>query len=411
MNKENILVAIDIGTAKISVILAEIDDLGDTHIIGFGEANSNGIEKGIITKPGELYKSIKEAVSLAEASSGFKISSAIINVGGPHLDFKNERESLIFSTSQKEIDENDINALIEKVSAKTNKENYEVIHVIPKWYILDEEDEVIDPLGLIANKLEGEFHIILNKSTNLNNIRRIVESAGIKIADFVATPIASANAVLYDEEKEMGVAVVDIGAGTTDIVIYKDGSPHFIKTLPIGGNQITMDIAHRFKLSKLEAENLKLQCSLASTEYILENDFIEVEIRGSEEKVQIERFEVVDTIEARLSEILEKIREQLENSGYYQKLNAGVVLTGGVANTGYIKDFAEKILEKDIRIGKPRNYKGFIDKLSFPQYATSIGIILFKKNALQKNERESFNQPINLTEKFKSIFEKIKNMF
>ena len=413
MEKENIIVALDIGTSKVATVVGDIDELGDLHIIGFGEVPSVGIEKGIVIKPNDAIRSIRESINQAETTAGLKINSAIVNIGGPHLECQNEREFLTFNVSQKEIDTHDIDSLIEKVSSKISKENYEIIHILPKKFILDDENEVLDPVNMIGSKLEAEFHIVLDKVNSYQNLKRVVQAAGIKPVNFIANSIASSMATLYPEEKDMGVIVMDIGGGTTDIAIYKEGSIEYTKSYPLGGNQITMDIAHRFKISRDDAEAIKKEFGMSIVEGANAKEIIDIYPRGSEEPIQIERYELIDTIEARLSEIFEILKTELSKTNYLGRVNAGIVLTGGVANTPLIRDLAEEIFGIDVRIGKPKDYRGFSDKISYPEYSTTIGMLTFLKNSsnFYTNEIINQNHSLDVFNFGKKLLEKIKNLF
>ncbi|WP_029522398.1 cell division protein FtsA [Persephonella sp. KM09-Lau-8] len=415
MGKQNIVVALDIGTSKITALVGDIDESGDLHIVGHGEVPSKGIEKGVITKPNDVINSIRKAIDMAESISGIKISGVVANVSGYHLECRNDSEKVEFNTPQKMITQMDISQLIEKVSSKLQpqKENLEVIHIIPQKYILDDEDEVIDPVGLVASRIEAKFHIVLDKINAFTNLKKVIEAAGLRVIDFVANPIASSTAVLYPEEKEMGIVVLDIGAGTTDMAVYKEGSIEYIKSLPVGGNQITMDIAHRFKVSKEEAESLKIEYGAAITD-VAQEEMIEVYPRGSEEPVHVDHYELIDTIEARLSEIFDLVKTHLEEQGFENRLNGGIVLTGGVANTLYIKELAESIFNTDVRIGKPKDYTGFSDKVAYPEYSTSIGMLQFVKNkALSSMQAPvvSNNSGFDIFALGRSFIEKIKSIF
>ena len=283
---------------------------------------------------------------------------------------------------------------------------------MPKKYILDEEYEVLDPIGLYGSKLRGKFHIVLSKTNSYMNLKKVVEAAGIRVIDIVANPIASSDAVLYSEEEEMGVAVLDIGAGTTDLAVYNEGSIEYIKAFPVAGNHITMDIAHRFKLSKEEAEELKKAYGTALVEQT-EETIIELHSRGSEEPILINSLELADTIEARLSEIYELVKNELEEMGFFNKINGGIVLTGGVANTIFAKELAERVFNKDVRIGKPKDFKGFAEKIAYPEYATSIGMLLFKKSKLESNINLKVDhiETTSIFEVITNIFERFKKLF
>lgn len=412
MSKNRIMVVMDVGYSKVTTLIADIDELNDIHIIGSGESVSSGIDKGSITNPLEVIKSCRESLSTAENNSGFKITVLVSNISGPYLEFKSETDTLNFQSQSKEIDNNDIVNIIEKVSEKIPKDNIKLIHILPKKYVLD-DDLVLEPVGLIGSKLEAEFNIVTAKANLYNNLKKSIESAGVEVIDFVANPIASASAVLFDEEKDLGVACIDIGGGLSDITIYKNNNLEYLKSIPLGGNLVTKDIAYRFKLSKDTAEMIKKQMGLSSVDFVESNETVELPSRENDTMVRISRYEVTETAEWRLTEMLELLRKEIEKSGFYEKLNAGIVLTGGVANTPYIQNLAERVFEKDVRIGKPKDYKGFSEKFSSPEYATSVGMLHFIKS-YRFNDRsftkskESNNYKMGLVNR---IFDKIKELF
>lgn len=412
MSKSRIVVVTDIGSSKVTTLVADVDEIDGFHIIGWGESSSAGIEKGVITSPNELQRSIKESINMAENSSGFKITNIITNISGQHLEFRTELESLNFQTQGKEIDENDIAVLIQNVSQKLPKETTHILHILPKKYILDDE-LVLEPVGLMGSKLDVEFNVVTTKLNIYTNLKKIIESIGIEVLDFVANPIASSSAVLFEEEKDLGVACIDIGGSLADLAIYKNGNLEYLKSIPVGGNLITKDIAYRFKISKDVAETMKKQFGLASTEYLESDESVEVPAREDGENISISRYEVVETIEWRLTEILEILKKEMEKSGIYEKLNAGIVITGGVANTPFLQPFAQNILKKDIRIGKPKGYKGFNDKFMYPDYATAVGILHFIKSyRLNRNFAKNQNSKnIGFQDIINRFFDKIKELF
>lgn len=413
MAKSKIFVALDVGSSKISTIFGDLDELGNIYVIGSGESTSKGIEKGTVINPSDAIRSIKESVTAGENASGFKVNAVLVNIGGQHIEAKKEKENISFSMPNKEIDKDDVNSLIEKINSKYQSDSTTILHIIPTKYILDDEDIVYDPIGLMGNKLTGEFTVITIKTSTYNNAKKIIESTGLKIIDTVVNPLASATSVLYPEEKELGVALIDIGGSLSDIAVYKNGSLEMLKSIPLGGSLITKDIAFRFKISKDLAESLKIHYGMASTDFIEVNDYIDIPFREDEENIRIERKDLVETIEWRLTEIFELLRKELEKSGLYDKLTSGIVLTGGVANTPYIKDLAERIFEKDVRIGKPKDFKCFSEKLYSPQYATAIGMLQFMSNTLEKTEIQynSDKNLFNFEEMINKLIGKIKELF
>jgi cell division protein FtsA len=415
MSKSKTFVALDVGSYKTAAVIGDLDETGKLHIIGFGEALSKGIEKGSVVNPSEAIKSIKEAAVTAESNSGFRISSVVLNIGGVHIESKNEKDFISFSSSNKEIDQNDINALIEKISEKFKNDNIQILHIIPKMYVLDDDEIVYEPIGLVGSKISGEYNVITGKVNSISNIKKVVEQSGLGVMDIVVNPIASATSVLYEEEKDLSVAIIDIGGGLSDIAVYKNGYLEVVKSIPIGGNLITKDISFRFKISKDIAENLKKQHGLATTEFLEFNEVVEVKTREDEETIKLEKYEIVETIEWRLTEIFEILRKELEKTGLYDRLNAGIVLTGGVANTPYIQKLAENIFEKDVRIGKPKEFKAFNEKFYSPEYATVIGCLQFTASALKDKHAGSSSSSemfsFNISDTFIKFFDKIKNLF
>ncbi len=412
MKTNNVIVALDVGTSKTVALVGDIDELGDLTIIGYGEAQTKGIDKGLISNPNDVIRSIKEAVIQASNSSGVKISSVIANLGGPHIEFRNEADFLSFGTTQKDITDFDISTLSQKVKEKIEEDNLKLIHIIPKRFILDDENEVVEPVNCLASKLEGEFHLILTKLNTYSNLKRVIEMAGVKVADFVANPIASTYSTIFDEEKEMGVLLIDIGGGTTDYTVVGPNNFEYTKALPVGGNNITLDISHRFKIPRKDAEKIKIEYGIATLEALENEQEIEVYPIGSDQPIYISHYELVDTIEARLEQILTLVREDLERAQIFEKINGGIVLTGGVANTPHIKDLAYNIFKRDVRIGKPTKYKGFSDKINAPQYVTAVGIMLFKKDSFRHKELDIAEPQNNDFSGFiKRILDKIKSIF
>ena len=413
MERNKSIVVLDVGTHKTVLAVGEIKE-GELYITGVGEALTRGLEKGLVVRSFDAIQSVKEAIEKAESIIGYKIDSVIANASGYHIVCANEKEEEIFPEGARTIQEEDIDNLLNKLADSIETNGYEILHIIPKKYKLDGYNEVEEPVGLTASKLEGEFHLILVRENDYKNLKRVISEAGVKPIDFVANPVASSEAVLYEDEKDLGVAVVDIGAGTTDIAVYIDKGLDYTGSIPIAGNQITMDIAHRFKISKEEAEAIKVDYGTALLEYA-DNSIIEVIPIGVDEPIQINNVELVETIEARLTEIFELVKTRLDKKGYTKKLKGGIVLTGGVANTPDIKTLAEAVFKTDVRIGKPKDFKGYNDKLYKPEYATTIGIMLYHKANLIDNSIGLFSifmdKDIDIMAFIKKFIDKLKGSF
>ncbi len=413
MEKNKSIVVLDIGTYKTVVAVGEIKE-GELYITGVGETLTRGLEKGLVVRSFDAIQSIKEAVEKAESIIGYKIDGVIANASGYHIVCANEREEETFPEGAKAIQDEDIDGLLNKLADSIETNGYEILHIIPKKYKLDGYNEVEEPVGLTASKLEGEFHLILVRENDFKNLKRVISEAGVRPIDFVANPVASAEAVLYEDEKDLGVAVIDIGAGTTDIAVFIDKGLDYTASIPIAGNQITMDIAHRFKISKEEAETIKVDYGTALLEYA-DNSIIEVLPIGVDEPIQINNVELVETIEARLTEIFELVKAKLDKKGYTNKIKGGIVLTGGVANTPDIKTLAEAVFKTDVRIGKPKDFKGYNDKLYKPEYSTTVGIMLYHRANLIDNSVGLFSifadKEIDILSFVKKIIDKLKGSF
>ena len=413
MEKNKSIVVLDVGTYKTVVAVGEIKE-GELYINAVGEATTRGLDKGLVVRSFDAIQSIKEAVDKAESIIGYKIDGAISNASGYHIVCANESEEEEFTEGSKIIQEEDIEALLNKLADSIETQGYEILHIIPKKYKLDGSIEVEDPIGLTASKIEGEFHLVFIKENDYINLNKVITEAGIRPIDFVANPIASAEAVLYEDEKDLGVAVIDIGAGTTDIAVYIDKGLDYTASIPIAGNQITMDIAHRFKISREEAEAIKVDYGTAVLDYA-DNSVIEVSPIGAEEPIEINNIELVETIEARLTEIFELVKAKLDKKGYIKKLKGGIVLTGGVANTPDIKTLAESIFKTDVRIGKPKDFKGYNDKLYKPEYSTLLGIMLYHKSNLIDNSVSLFsffdNNGLEIFSFIKKLIDKLRGSF
>ncbi len=370
------IVGLDIGTNKIVALVAEIDNYGDTHIVGIGEAKSQGIDKGAVTKLDLASKAIQKALKEAEEMSGHRIDSVFISVSGVHIKSQNERDTISISPQPSDVDEQIVDRLLERAVAKAKEESYDILHTIPRNFILDDQEGILDPIGLTGSRLECEVHIIKAGISLLRNVERTVSVAGYKLHGKVFAGLASAEAVLTEEEKLEGVLLIDIGHSLTNFVLYMNGQPILSGTVPIGGYNITRDIAHYIKISTEEAERIKLESGVAYIGLVDEMEKIKIKPRGEDKEASTSRKSLAEVIQIRLEEIMDKIVEKIKASNLrLENINAGVVITGGTAKLYGIKDFAEHYFEMAVRIGYPLNITGLKEKLQDPSYACVCGVI------------------------------------
>ncbi len=370
------IVGLDIGTSKVVALVAEIDNYGDTHIVGIGEAKAQGIDKGSVTKLDLAAKSIQKALKEAEEMSGYRIDGVFISISGVNIKSQNERDTISVSPMPSDVDEQIVDRLLERAVAKAKEESYDILHTIPRNFILDDQEGILDPVGLTGSRLECDVHIIKAGVSLLRNVERTVGVAGYKLNGKMFAGLASAESSLTEEEKLEGVLLIDIGHSITNFVLYMNGQPAVSGTVPIGGYNITRDVAHFMKISTEEAERIKLESGVAFVDLIDEIEKIKIKPRGEDKEAMIPRKSLAEVIQIRLEEIMEKVVERINSSNIrLENINAGAVITGGTAKLYGMKDFAEHYLDMAVRIGYPLNITGLKEKLQDPAYACVCGII------------------------------------
>lgn len=411
------IVGLDIGTNKVVALVAEIDNYGDIHIVGIGESKAQGIDKGSVTKLELASKSIQKALREAEEMSGHRIDSVVISISGVHIKSQNERDTINISPQPSDVEEAIVERLLERGIAKAKEESYEILHVIPRNFILDDQDGILDPIGLAGSRLECEIHIIKVGVSLLRNVERTVSVAGYKLSGKVFAGLASAESTLTEEEKAEGVLLIDIGHSITNFVLYNNSQPAVSGTVPIGGQHITRDISHFMKISVEEAERVKLESGVALVELVDEIEKIKIKPRGEEKETMIPKKQLAEVIQIRLEEIMDKIAEKINSSNIrLENINAGIVLTGGTAKLEGIKDFTEHYFDMAVRIGYPLNITGLKEKLQDPIYACVCGIISISQQSKSINyapsspQKSSMKQEIRMPRK-NSIFRRIKDFF
>lgn len=370
---EPIVVGIDIGTTKICTLVARVEGERACRILGVGIEPSEGIRKGTVVDMAAASQCVARSIEKAEHTSGLEITSAIVSLAGSHVSSVNSRG--VVGISGRVIEQNDVARAIEAAQAVAIPHNREIIHVIQRSFSIDGQDGIHVPIGMHGYRLEVEAHIITAAAATVENLRQCVSASGVNTVQFVLNPLASAEVVLSETERQMGVVVCDIGGGTTDMAIYIDGDVWHTMVLAVGGNYITSDIAHGLRLPISMAEDIKLQYGHALPYEINEKETFRTQTFGEDLPTQISRKELATIIEARAEEIFELLLQEIKRTGYDGLLPAGVVLTGGGSQLPGIRTLASKILGLPVRIAKPEGLIGLVDQLNSPAYSTSVGLL------------------------------------
>jgi cell division protein FtsA len=370
---EEIVVGIDVGTTKVCTLVGRVEDSRSIRILGVGIEPSAGIKKGMIVDLAAASQAITRSVEKAESTSGMEITSALVSMAGAHVSSVNSRGAAAVNGNI--IEQYDLTHALEQARAVAIPHDREIIHVIQRGFTVDGQDGIRNPKGMHGYRLEVEAHIITASAATSENLRQCVGAAGVEIQQFVLNPLASGEVVLNDQERQMGVAVCDIGGGTTDLAIYVDGDVWHTMVLAVGGNHITQDIAHGLRLSIEQAEDVKKEQGYAVRSGVGSEEYFTIRPFGEDRPVQINRQDLAHIIEARVAEIFTLTLQEIKRSGYDGLLPAGMVLTGGTSALPGIKRTASEVLNVPVRTAQPENLLGLVDKLNSPAYSTSVGLL------------------------------------
>ena len=371
---EDLIVGLDIGTTKICIIVAERTENG-VDIIGIGTHPSRGLRKGVVVDIDATVTSIKHAVEEAELMADCEITSVFAGIAGSHIRGFNSHG--VVAVKDREVSESDVRRVIDAAKAVAIPMDREVIHVIPQEFVIDDQDGVREPLGMSGVRLEAKIHIVTAAVTSAQNIVKCANKAGLNVIDIVLEPLASAEAALADDERDLGVCLIDIGGGTTDLAVFADGSIKHTSVLGVGGYHITNDIAVGLRTPFDEAERIKKKFGVASARYLGSDDVITVPSVGGRRPREVSRKILCEVIEPRVDEILSLGRQVLVQAGLDGKIPSGLVLTGGCSALEGLVDLAEEIFETPVRPGIPTNIGGLQDVVRSPMYATGVGLVLF----------------------------------
>jgi cell division protein FtsA len=415
--EQEIIVGLDIGTTKIACIVGTKDEYGKIEILGFGKTESIGVKRGVVANIENTVKSIKIAVEQASQRSGVDIKYVNVGIAGQHIRSMQHRGNIIREDPEKEISAEEIETLINNMYKLNMAPGEEIIDVIPQDYIIDGESGIKEPVGMLGNTLEANFHIIIGQTAAAKNIVKCVQRAGLEMVDMILEPIASAEAVLDSEEKEAGVALIDIGGGTTDLAIFQDNIIRHTAVIPFGGDVVTEDVKEGCTIIKRHAEELKVKFGSALASENREDEAVAIPgLRGRKPK-EITLKNLASIIQARMEEIIEQVYFEIKNSGFEKKLIGGIVLTGGGSQLKHLDQLAEFSTGIATRIGYPNEHlsNNVPDEMASPTFATGVGLVIegFKRleEEKQRQQYSEGSKEDSKKKKKKGLFGKLNDLF
>lgn len=375
--EENIIAAVDIGSSKTSALIARVNQPEEIELIGLGVALSRGVKAGSVTNIEQTMRSIREAMDEAELMSGVEVSEVVMNISGKHVHGDNSSGVIAITNKSRMIGSDDIYRVIDAAKAIRIPADQKILHVLSREFKVDDQNAIKDPTGMVGVRLEADVHIVTAASTHLQNTERAVHESGLKVFDSVLSALASSQALLSEGERDLGVAVVDIGAGVIDIIIYLEGGVAYTSTVNIGAQHITQDISIGLKTPMDAAEALKKRYGCVMAEDVDPMETIEVPSVGGRTPRTIARRELADIMEARMREILEFVDQELMKSGCKHMLAGGVILTGGGSLGESVVKLAEEIIQLGASVGYPKGLLGIADKICYPMFSTVVGLVQY----------------------------------
>ena len=401
---EKIIVGLDIGTTKICAVVGEAQPDG-VEIIGIGSHPSEGLRKGVVINIDNTVNSIKEAIEEAETMAGCEISSVYAGIAGGHI--KGFNSHGVIGLREKEVKKKDVDRVIEAAKAVAIPMDREVIHTLVQEFIVDDQDGILDPLGMSGVRLEAKIHIVTGAVTSAQNIIKCANRAGLDVHDIILQSLASSEAVLSKEERNLGAALIDFGGGTTDIAVFSRGSIKHTWVLSLGGDNLTYDIAIGLRTPKLEAEKIKIKYGCGLSALINKDETIEVPDVGGRKPRVLSRQILGEILEPRVEEIFYLIYRELMQSGYEDMMNSGVVVTGGSAELPGVPEMAEQIFNTPARVGYPQGISGLVEIVNKPMYATAVGLVLYGAKTGKKGKKFRIRDN-NI---FHSVMDRMKKWF
>lgn len=406
---EGLIVGLDIGTSKVLAIVGELTADGEVEIIGVGHHPSRGLKKGVVVNIESTVQSIQRAVEEAELMSGCQILSVYAGIAGSHISSLNSHGIVAVKNKNKEVERSDVERVIEAARALAIPADQKILHVIPQEFIIDKQDGIREPIGMCGVRLEARVHIITGAVSAAQNIIKCVRRCGLEVDDIILEQLASSTAVLSEDEKELGVCLVDIGGGTTDISVFTEGAIRHTSVIPIAGDQVTNDIAVALRTPMQHAEDIKKEYGCALTQLAHSDETIEVPSVGDRPPRKLSRQTLAEVIEPRIEELCGLVQAELRRSGYEDVIGSGIVLTGGSAKMEGIVDIAEEVFHIPVRLGVPQGIGGLTGVVQNPIYATGVGLVMF--GAQSQQERGYVSQGGQERMGFKDVLGKMKSWF
>ncbi len=407
MNQETMVVGLDIGTTKVCAIIGQYNENGMMEITGVGTTPSRGLRRGVVINIELTVKSVLNAIEAAEMMSGREVHDVYTGIAGGHIEGINSRGVVAVTGKNREITKEDVDRVIDAARAIVIPMDREVLHVIPQEFIVDEQGGIKNPLGMIGVRLESEVHIITGAVTSAQNIVRCVNRAGFKVNDIVLEPLASSKAVLSDDERELGVLLIDLGGGTTDILVYLEGAPYHTGVLSLGGDQVTNDLSIILKTPMESAEKIKRESGSCRMSLVEEEEDVVIPGVGGRPPRRIPRKQIAEIIQPRMTEIFGMVKEQIDKKGYLKLLGGGVVITGGGSLLPGTAELASEIFGLPSRIGYPVKLGGLVEEYYNPMFATGVGLVLY---GASRSSTEYFDTTSS-EGTFSSVWERMRKWF
>ncbi len=407
MNKKtdkNLIVGLDIGTSKVVAIVGEVNSGGDIDIIGLGSHPSRGLKKGVVVNIESTVQSIQRAIEEAELMAGCQINSVYAGIAGSHI--KSINSHGIVAIKDREVSDSDLDRVIDAARAVAIPADQRILHILPQEFVIDDQEGVREPIGMSGVRLEAKVHLVTGAVGAAQNIIKCVRRCGLDVDDIILEQLASSYSVLTEDEKELGVCLVDIGGGTTDIAVFSEGAIRHTAVIPIAGDQVTNDIAVALRTPTQYADEIKIKYACALRQLANPEETIEVPSVGDRPPRKLSRQTLAEVVEPRYDELLSLVHAELRKSGFEDIIAAGVVLTGGSSKMEGVVDLAEEIFHMPVRLGAPQFVSGLSDVVTNPIYATGVGLLLFGEQ-----HQHSGNHFFSADGGMKGIWERMKNWF
>lgn len=401
---KSLIVGLDIGTSKVAALVGEINPDGEIEVVGFGSHPSRGLKRGVVVNIEATVQSIQRALEEAELMAGCKIHSAYTGIAGSHVKGMNSHG--IVAIREKEVSQADVERVIDAAKAVAIPADQKIIHVLPQEFLIDSQEGIREPIGMSGVRLEAKVHIVSGAVSAAQNIVKCVQKCGLHVGDIILEQLASSQSVLSEDEKELGVCMVDMGGGTTDIAIFTEGAIRHTAVIPLAGDQVTNDIAVALRTPQKNAEEIKIKFGSVLTQMVDPSSYIEVPSVAGRPVRQISKRALAEVISARYEELFTLVLAELRRSGFEDLVASGIVLTGGAAMVEGIADLAESVFQMPVRIGMPQYVTGLRDVLQSPSYATGVGLLL---HASQQHIQGGRRADLNPTEK--NIWNKMREWF